>query len=95
VAYVAAGLLILLILFFGLMWVRFVLDWVRVVRPRWRPRGAALLLAEGGYTITDPPIRLVRRFVRPVRLGDVQVELSWSIVMLVCLALMWGVGAFL
>jgi YggT family protein len=83
-----------LALFFLLMWVRFVLDWMRALRPEWRPRGAALLIAEGGYTVTDPPIRFVRRRVRPVRIADgVTVELSWSIVMLACLVLMWFVGA--
>lgn len=95
VSIVAAALLVALILFFALMWVRFVLDWVRALRPDWRPRGVALLLAEGGYTVTDPPIRFVRRHVRPVRLVDgVTIELSWSIVMLVCLVLMWLVGVF-
>jgi YggT family protein len=95
VSIVAAVLLVALILFFVLMWVRFVLDWVRVLRPDWRPRGAALLLAEGGYTVTDPPIRFVRRRVRPLRLTDgVTIELSWSIVMLACLVLMWIVGVF-
>ena len=90
----AVGVLVVLTLFFLLMWVRFVLDWVRALRPEWRPRGAALLIAEGGYTVTDPPIRFVRHRVRPVRIADgVTVELSWSIVMLACLVLMWLVGA--
>jgi YggT family protein len=96
VSIVAGLIFILLAAFFALMWVRFVLDWVRVVRPSWRPRGAALVVAEGGYTITDPPIRFVRRRVRPIRLADgLQIELSWSIVMLVCLVLMWIVAAFI
>jgi YggT family protein len=96
VSVVAAVLLVLLLVFFALMWVRFVLDWMRVLRPDWRPRGAALLVAEGGYTITDPPIRFVRRRVRPVQLGEgVRIELSWSIVMLACLVLMWIAGAFI
>jgi len=91
---VAIAALVALALFFLLMWVRFVVDWVRALRPEWRPRGAALLIAEGGYTLTDPAIRFVRRRVRPVRIADgVTVELSWSIVMLACLVLMWLVGA--
>ena len=90
----AVVVLAALALFFLLMWVRFVLDWMRALRPGWRPRGAALLIAEGGYTVTDPAIRFVRRRVRPVRIADgVTVELSWSIVMLACLVLMWFVGA--
>jgi YggT family protein len=96
VSIVAVVVVVALALFFVLMWVRFVLDWVRVLRPDWRPRGAVLLIAEGGYTVTDPPIRFVRRHVRPVRLADgVTLELSWSIVMLGVLVLMWLAGAFI
>ncbi len=96
VSIAATVLLIALGLFFLLMWMRFAVDWIRVLRPGWRPRGAALLIAEGGYTITDPAIRFVRRRVRPVRLAEgVTIELSWSIVMLVCLVLMWLLGALI
>jgi YggT family protein len=91
----AAVLFGVLLVFFALMWVRFALDWMRVLRPAWRPRGAVLLLAEGGYTLTDPPVRFVRRRVRPIRLtGELEIEPSWSIVMLVCLLLM-GIAAAL
>jgi len=86
--------LVALIAFFLVMWVRLVLDWMRVLRPGWRPRGAALVGAEAAYAITDPPIRVVRRIIPPIRVGSARVEFSWSIVMLVCLALIWGVGLF-
>jgi YggT family protein len=93
---VATVVFVALVVFFALMWVRFVFDWVRVVRPRWRPQGAALLLAESSYAVTDPPVRLARRLVPPIRLeGGVQLELSWSIVMLACLVLMWIAGAII
>jgi YggT family protein len=44
------------------------------------------------YTITDPPIRAVRRVIPPIRIGGARLEFSWSIVMLVCLALIWALG---
>jgi YggT family protein len=83
-----------LIAFFVVMWVRLVLDWVRALKPTWRPHGAALVLAESAYSITDAPIRAVRRVIPPIRIGGARVEFSWSIVMLVCLAAIWGVGLF-
>jgi YggT family protein len=76
------------------MWVRLVFDWVRALQPSWRPRGAALVAAEAAYSITDPPIRAVRRIIPPIRIGGARLEFSWSIVMLVCIALIWGVGLF-
>ena len=60
----------------------------------WRPRGAALVAGGGGYTVTDPPIQVVRRIIPPIRMGGVRVEFSWSIVMLVCLVLIWGLGSW-
>lgn len=86
--------LVALVVFFVVMWARLVLDWMRVLRPEWRPHGAALVAAEATYAITDPPIRAVRRIIPPIRVGGARVEFSWSIVMLLCLALIWGVGLF-
>ena len=74
------------------MWARLVFDWVRAMQPSWRPHGAALVLAEAAYSITDPPIKVVRRIIPPIRVGTARLEFSWSIVMLICLALIWGVG---
>ncbi len=78
-----------LLAFFILMWVRFIFDWTRVLRPGWRPRGGLLVVAEATYTVTDPPIRLVRRVVPPLRLGGVALDLSGTIVMLAVIVLMW------
>ena len=95
VSVIATVVFVALVAFFVLMWLRFILDWTRAMRPGWRPRGAALLVAEAGYAVTDPPIKLVRRVVPPIRLvGGIRIELSWSIVMIVCLVLIWVVGAF-
>jgi YggT family protein len=91
---VVVAALAALIAYFLVMWVRLVFDWARVLQPGWRPRGLALVVAESAYAITDPPIRLVRRVVPPIRVGGARLEFSWSIVMLVCLAMIWVVGLF-
>jgi YggT family protein len=81
-------LLFVLTVFLIAMWARFILDWVRLLARRWRPRGVALVLAEASYTVTDPPIRLVRRVVPPLRIGGAALDFAWSIVLLLCLILM-------
>ena len=81
---VALILRVALTIFFILMWVRFGFDWARVLAPRWRPAGAMLVLAEASYTVTDPPIRAVRKVVPPLRLGGAVLDLAWSIVLLLC-----------
>lgn len=77
-----------LLIVFIAMWVRFVFDWVQVLNPAFRPRGFLVLLAETSYTITDPPLKAVRRVIPPLQLGSVRLDLAWTIVLIVLLILM-------
>jgi len=80
-----AGLAYLVVLvFFLLLLVRLVLDWVQVFARDWRPRGVALVVAEATYTVTDPPLRALRRVIPPLRLGSVRLDLGFLILMLGC-----------
>jgi YggT family protein len=81
IAYIA------LTVFFVLMWARFILDLARTFLRQWRPRGIGLFLAESVFTITDPPIVLVRKVIPPLRVGGVALDFAWSIVMLACIIL--------
>ena len=81
-----------LLIFFLLMWARFVLDLAQSFSRGWRPRGPVLVLAEVAYTVTDPPIRRVRKILPPVRLGSVALDFGWSIVMLAVIILMSVAG---
>jgi YggT family protein len=75
-----------------ILWARLILEWVRQFRPDWRPRGVMLVLAEVVFTVTDPPLKFIRRFVRPVRLGGVAIDFSWTILLIVVYILMSFVG---
>jgi YggT family protein len=61
---------------------RLVFDFVQIFAKSWRPRGIILLIAEAIYTVTDPPLRLLRRFIPPLRLGGVQFDLAFLIVLI-------------
>ena len=67
---------------------RLILDYVRIFSPNWRPRGIVLALAELIYSITDRPLRFVRQFVPPLRLGAISLELSFIVVFFVVQLLM-------
>ncbi len=88
VSIVATVVYVGLVIFFVLMWARFVLDLARMLARQWRPRAFALVLAEFTYTVTDPPIKLVRRVIPPLRVGGAALDFAWSIVMLVVIILM-------
>ena len=86
---------IVLSIFILVMWVRLILDFVVNFNRGWRPSGFGLVLAEVVFTITDPPIKLVRRFVPPVRFGGVALDFSWTIVMLVAIVLSYVASGLL
>lgn len=75
-------LYVLLWVFLGLLWVRFIVDWVQVFARSWTPRGILLVVLEAVYTITDPPINALRRVIPPLRIGTIALDLSFLIVML-------------
>ena len=67
---------------------RLILDYVRIFSPNWLPRGIVLALAELIYSITDRPLRFVRQFVPPLRLGAISLDLSFIVVFFVVQLLM-------
>jgi len=84
---VASILYTILWVFWILLLVRLVVDYVQMFARSWSPRGPVLLVLEVVYTITDPPIRFVRRFVPPLRLGSVAIDTSFIIVFVVVILL--------
>jgi YggT family protein len=74
-------------IFMLFMWARLILDLVRFLNHDFRPSGFGLVLAEATYAVTDPPIKLVRRVVPMIRIGNIALDLSWTIVMLVAIVL--------
>ncbi|MGL5865931.1 MAG: YggT family protein [Dermatophilaceae bacterium] len=61
---------------------RVVFDWIRIFAREWRPRGPVLVVAEPVYTLTEPPLRALRRVIPPLRLGAVSIDLSFMVLFL-------------
>ena len=76
---VLAVLRFVVFLYFLVLIGRVVFDWIRILAREWRPRGPALLVAEPIYTLTEPPLRALRKVIPPLRLGQVSVDLSFMV----------------
>ena len=63
---------------------RVVVDWVRMFARDWVPRGVVLVLVEFLYAVTDPPLRFLRRFIPPLRIGSVALDVAFLVLFLVC-----------
>ena len=70
-------------LFIISLFARVILDYIRIFSPSWRPRGVILAIAEAVYAVTDPIMRFVRRFIPPLRLGPVAVDISFILIFFV------------
>ena len=72
-------LYLLLWSYFIVLLARLVFDYVQMFAASWRPRGIVLVIAEVVYTVTDPPLRSLRRVIPPLRLGSISLDLSFLV----------------
>lgn len=73
---------LLLWLFFVALIVRLVFDYIQMFARSWRPTGPLLVVAEAVYTVTDPPLKALRRAIPPLRIGNVALDLSFIVLII-------------
>ena len=64
-------------IFLLILFARMILSWVPVLVRDWEPRGPMLVVAEIIYSITDPPLRLLRKVLKPVPVGSMMLDLAF------------------
>jgi YggT family protein len=77
----AVGLLIatVLELFLYLLFARIIIDYIMMFARSWQPKGLVLALVDVVFRITDPPMKFVRRFVPPLRIGQVALDVGFLV----------------
>ena len=78
-----------------ILFVRVVFDWVFVLNRSWRPSGPLVIVLELVYSATDPPLRLLRRFIPSLRLGTFSLDLAFIVLVILIYVLIsvvsqWG-----
>ena len=58
---------------------RLIFEYVQQFSRSWRPRGLLLVLVSTIYSLTDPPLKFLRRIIPPLRLGGVSLDLSFLV----------------
>lgn len=58
---------------------RVVLDFVQILSRDWYPSGALVVLANLIYKLTDPPLKLLAKFIPPLNLGGVSLDLGFIV----------------
>jgi YggT family protein len=86
---------ILKIVLYYVLWIfllfligRMIFTWIQVFARSWQPHGIVLVIAETIFTLTDPPLKFLRRYIPPLRLGTVAMDLSYMVLFIVVLILL-------
>jgi YggT family protein len=72
------------------LFLRIIIDYVRMFARNWRPNSFLIAIFEAIYAVTEPAMAYVRRFVPPLRLGGVAIDLSF-IVLIIAVDLLRGI----
>ncbi len=83
----------LLALYLLLLVGRLIIDVLQSYSRSWTPTGVLARVAEVIFITTDPPLRLLRRYLRPLQLGSVALDLSYPLLFLVIVVLLSVVGS--
>jgi len=81
VSTVASLISSLLSLYVLILIARLVLEYVSIFARDWRPKGPLLLISETVFTLTDPPLKAIRKVVPNLRIGSVALDLSFIILL--------------
>jgi len=80
---VASVVVWLLYAYLVLMFVRLIMGYVLMFNRSYRPTGFVAVLLELTYTVTDPPVKALRRVLPPLRIGSVSIDLGFILVFIV------------
>ena len=85
-----------LLVFLVLLVFRLIMEYVFMFARSYRPTGIVAVALELCYTVTDPPLKALRRVIPPLRVGRVSLDLSWIVLFFLVQILMRvvsGLGA--
>ena len=82
-------LLYILWIYLALLLGRLIFSWIQAFSRSWSPHGPVLVIAEAVYTATDPPLKFLSRFIPPLRLGSVALDLSFMVLFFAVLILIY------
>ena len=75
-------------LFLLILMARLVLSFVLQFARRWHPRRSAAAAMEVVWSVTDPPLKALRRVIPPLRIGTVSLDLAFLILLVIVYVLL-------
>ncbi|MEE2034428.1 YggT family protein [Rhodococcus chondri] len=78
----------LLFIFWLLLIGRIIVEFIRTFARDWKPSGFVVIVLEAIFTVTDPPVKLLRRLIPPLNLGGIRLDLSIMVLLFIVYFLM-------
>ncbi len=91
-ATLASLLFFALVVFLVLLVFRLVMEYVFMFARSYRPSGVVAVALELCYSVTDPPLRALRKVIPPLRIGRASIDLSFLVLFIVARILLGVVG---
>lgn len=61
------------------LFIRMIVDWVMVLVPSFCPQGVISTLISLIYQLTEPPLRFLRKYIPPVPLGAISLDIAFIV----------------
>ena len=90
---VADVLYFALLVFLLFLIFRLIMEYVFLLARSYRPTGLVAAALELAYSVTDPPLKALRRVIPPLRIGQVSLDLGFIILFIAVRILMSVVDA--
>ncbi|OZG66332.1 hemolysin [Bifidobacterium hapali] len=65
--------------YIAVLFIRMIVDWAMVLAPRWQPGDVVRALIDVVYRLTDPPLRWLRRYIKPIPMGAIYFDVSFIV----------------
>lgn len=83
-----------LFIFWLLLIARIIVEFIRSFSRDWHPRGVTVVALEAIMTVTDPPVKLLRRVIPQLTIGAVRLDFSIMVLLLLAfLGMQFAFGA--
>jgi len=83
-----------LLVFLLLLIFRLVMEYVFLLARSYRPTGLVAVVLELAYSVTDPPLKALRKVLPPLRIGQISLDLGFIVLFIVVRILMSIVGQY-
>jgi YggT family protein len=80
---VAAVVFYALTVFLVLLFLRLIFEYVFLLARSFRPTGVVAMLLELIYTVTDPPLKALRKVLPPLRIGGISLDLAFLVLFII------------